>query len=169
MQRDRAGALTVLLGRASHLLAIVAGVLLVAMVGIIAAAVGARYFLAAPILGVNELVQLNAVALAMLALPYATATHAHVRADLLDPALGRLGRATGDILTRLLSLVVFWHLVTRAWDKMRDAMEYGDATNMLSLPIWPFYSLIALGVALCALIFIAEIVQVLFGGALTDV
>ncbi|WP_425053411.1 TRAP transporter small permease [Psychromarinibacter sp. S121] len=151
-------------GRATLVLGWVAGLLLVLMTALITAAVIMRYAVGQPILGVNEIVQLNAVALAMLALPYATYSGAHVRADIFDPALGRWGRWLADLLTRAVSVGALYFLVTRAWDKALDAREFGDATNMLNLPIWPFYGLIALGMALCVLVFVLEFATILLTG-----
>ena len=148
-------------GRATLFLAWIAGAFLVLMMALISAAVFMRYLVGQPILGVNEIVQLNAVAIAMLALPYTTHSSAHVRADIFDPVLGRWGRFLADLITRTLSITVLWFLVDRARLKALDALEYGDATNMLGLPIWPFYALLALGMAACALIFALQIVTVL--------
>jgi TRAP-type C4-dicarboxylate transport system permease small subunit len=46
-----------------------------------------------------------------------------------------------------------------------DAMEWGDATNMLNLPIWPFYAVLAAGTALCVGVFAADILLLLTGKA----
>lgn len=147
-----------LFGRATFALAALAGVLLILMMGLIASAVFMRYVMGNPLLGVNEIVQLAAVAITMLALPYATHLHAHVRADIFDPALGRVGRWLADILTRALSIWALWILVGRAWDKAAEAAEFGDATNMLNLPIWPLYALVVLGIGLAIVIFAVQIV-----------
>ena len=164
MLATRTQALSRLLDKATYALAIVAGALLVAMVLTISVAVVARYLIGAPILGVNEIVQLTAVALAMLALPYATSSGAHVRADIFDRLLGRWGRFAGDLTTRALSITVLGVLVARAWAKVLDAFEYGDATNMLGLPIWPFYGLIVLGMGACILVFALQVAAILLSG-----
>lgn len=161
MSAPRKPAWSGLPGQATALLAWVAGALLIGMTVLIAVAVIMRKLVGAPILGVNEIVQLVAVALVMLALPHATRSGAHVRADIFDPALGRWGRAGADILTRLLSIYVFRVLIGRAWDKALEAHEFGDATNMLSLPLWPFYGLIVLGIGLAALVMALELLTVL--------
>ena len=148
-------------GLATLALGAVAGVLLLLMTGLISVAVIMRYIIGQPILGVNEIVQLNAVALAMLALPHATHSGAHVRADIFDPMLGRWGRWLADIFTRVISIIALGFLVQRAWDKALDAHEYGDATNMLGLPIWPVYGLIVLGMALCILVFALQVAELL--------
>lgn len=153
-----------LFGRATLILAVLAGILLVFMMVLITSAVLMRYVAGQPILGVNEIVQLTAVALTMLALPYATYTMNHVRADIFDPALGRWGRFVADIGSRLVSIFVLGHLVRRAWFKALDAYEYGDATNMLSLPIWPLYALILVGVSVSILVFAMQIVLIVRQG-----
>ena len=151
-------------GQVPVLLNLGAGICLVAMVAVIAAGVVMRYIVGNPLMGVNEIVQTIAVALAMLALPQATATGAHVSVDLLDRALGRWGRWFGDILSRVLSITVLGHLCLRALAKTREAAEYGDVTNMLQL-LWPVYAAILFGMGLCALVFAAQILGLLLGGA----
>lgn len=144
-------------GRATRFLAVLAGVLLIFMMGLIFVSVLMRYVAARPLLGVNEIVQLTAVAITMLALPYATHIQNHVRADLFDPMLGRIGRFVGDIATRLLSLWTLAYLIQRAWKKAFEAAEYGDATNMLNLPIWPLYGLVVLGIGLSMVVFVLQL------------
>ncbi|TPE43418.1 TRAP transporter small permease [Amaricoccus solimangrovi] len=147
--------------RATLVLATAAGLGLLFMVATIAAAVIMRYVAGTPLLGVNEVVQLTAVAVAMLALPYCTDERAHVRVDVLDNAIGPRGRWFGDVLSRLLSGFVLSVLVWRAGLKALDAWEYGDTTNMLGLPIWPFYGLISLGIALCVLVLAEQLLLIL--------
>ncbi len=155
-------------GQATYLLAALAGVILVLMVALIAFGVVMRYGVGRPILGINEIVQLAAVALAMLALPYTTHVRGHVRADIFDRPLGPRGRFAGDILTRGLSIVTLWVLLTRTWDKARDALEFGDATNMLGLPIWPVYGFIALAVALTIVVVGFQLLFILLRGKAID-
>ena len=150
-------------GRAPTLLAVGAGVCLIAMVAVVSLGVILRYVFGAPLLGVNEIVQMIAVALAMLALPYCTSSRAHVRVDLFDRPLGRGGRLFGDLLSRGLSLLTLYFLCGQAWSKAADAIEFSDVTNMLKLPLWPFYGAIFAGMALCALVYAAEILALLFG------
>lgn len=126
------------------------------MVALIAIGVVMRFAFAQPILGLNEIVQLNSVAVVMLALPWATAQGAHVRVDVLDQAIGRWGRFAGDLVYRLGASFVLGVLVWRSWAKAADAQKYGDATNMLALPIWPFYGILSVGIALCIVVLLAQ-------------
>jgi TRAP-type transport system small permease protein len=153
-----------MIDRANLILAAAAGISLLFMVVLIAVSVILRFAFATPILGVNEIVQLNSVAVMMLALPWATAEGAHVRVDALDRAIGRFGRFAGDVLSRALSAIVLSVLVWRAALKTLDALKYGDATNMLSLPIWPFYAILGAGIALCVIVLVGQLVLILREG-----
>ncbi len=149
--------------RATKALSALAGISLIFMMAAITIGVLTRYLLNRPITGVDEIVQMAGVALVMLALPYATLHGAHVRVDIFDDALGRLGRAVGDVFSRLVSGFVLVVLVDRAWDKTLDAYEYADTTNMLGMPVWPFYGVLMMGVALCLVVFAAELVLIFTG------
>lgn len=151
--------------RATFYLAIIGAVCLLAIVAIVTVGVIMRYVLAVPILGVNEFVQLTAVALIMASLPYCTARRDHVAVDVFERLLGRWGRFIGDIAAYCLSGLVMGILAQRAVLKALDAWEWGDATNMLRMPIWPFYAILAAGAALCVLTFAVQLVVLLVKGA----
>ena len=145
------------LDRANRLLAALAGFSLLFMVVLIAAGVVLRFVFRQPVLGLNEIVQTISVLVVMLAMPWATASEAHVRVDVLDPAIGRTGRFMGDIGSRALSAIVLGVLVWRSVLKAADAYEYGDVSNMLSLPLWPTYAAVALGMGLCVVVLLAQL------------
>jgi TRAP-type C4-dicarboxylate transport system permease small subunit len=150
--------------RATLALAALAGASLVVMVVLVCVAVVMRFAFAQPLLGVNELVQFIAVAVVMLALPWCTDRNGHVRTDVLDRAIGRPGRLFGDVVSRLLSIVALGFLAWRACQKTLDALEFGDATNMLSLPLWPAYGMIAAGIGLCVLVLAMQIAVIFVTG-----
>ena len=145
---------------ASRFLSSLGGICLLFMVVVIAVSVFTRYVFNLPMMGVNELVQLAGVCVIMLGLPYASLQQTHVRVDIFDAALGRVGAMIGDVMARLLSGFILADLVRRAWAKMLDAYEFEDTTNMLDIPVWPFYGALAAGSALCVLVFALEIVTI---------
>ena len=149
-------------------LAIGAGICLVTLVAVVMLGVIMRYAVGSPLLGVNEIVQLVAVALAMLALPYCTNSGAHVRVDLFDGLLGRWGRFLSSLLFRALAIVALYFLCRQAWKKAAEAIEFTDVTNMLEIPIWPFYGAIFAGMALCALIYAIEVFALIVGWKSAD-
>lgn len=154
-----------ILDRFTLWLAWLAGLALIFMVVIISTGVIMRYVFGTPLLGLNEINQLTAVVLVMAALPYCTVHNGHVGVDVFDNAIGAWGRFMGDVVSRLLSAFVLSVLVWRAWLKVLDAWEYEDATNMLDLPIWPFYAVLGLGAALCVLIFVVQLIDIIGRGA----
>lgn len=127
-----------------------------------------RYVFAAPILGSNEVIQLVSVALVMLAMPAAAHHGDHVRVDVLDAHIGAIGRLIGDILSRAVAIYLLYQLAMRAWTKLLDAAEFGDATNMLEIPLWPFYGLLMAGAVLYALVLALQLVDVLRNGGQSD-
>jgi TRAP-type C4-dicarboxylate transport system, small permease component len=151
------------LDRATRFLSALAGISLIFMMAIIAINVVTRYLLNSPMTGAEEIVQMTGIAVIMLALPYATHQGAHVRVDIFDYALGHFGRMAGDVLARLLTGGVLAVVVHKAWAKMLDAHEFGDTTNMLGLPVWPFYGILAAGLALCVLVYAVELVLIISG------
>ncbi|MFQ8433627.1 TRAP transporter small permease [Amaricoccus sp. W119] len=150
--------------RATLVLAAIAGIGLLFMVVTITVGVIMRYVFGNPMLGSNEIIQLTAVGVVMLALPYCTDQNGHVRVDVFDNTIGVRGRWFGDIQSRVLSAFVLSALVWRSAVKAVDAWRYADTTNMLSLPLWPFYAMIALGMALCVLVLIEQIIVLLITG-----
>lgn len=150
--------------RSTLVLAALSGISLVFMLVLVFVAVILRYVFGLPLLGVNEIVQLVSVAVVMLALPYCTSVGAHVGVDVLDNAIGPWGRFVGDLMSRALSAWVLAVLVRRAVLKALDAQEFGDATNMLQLPIWPFYAMLAAGMALCVAILVVQALLILVQG-----
>lgn len=156
--------LSALLSRLTHGLNIIAGICLFSVMAVVSVGVVMRYAFQAPLLGVNEIVQLAAVALVMASLPYCTDKDNHVAVDVFEKPLGPWGRMLGDIVSRVLSGFVLGLLCQRAVLKALDALEWGDATNMLGMPIWPFYVIIAMGAGLCVLIFAAQLLLILTRG-----
>lgn len=139
-------------------------ILLVATV----ASVIMRYIFSAPILGSNEIIQLVSVVLVMLAMPAAAHHGDHVCVDVLDSQIGAIGRFVGDLLSRAIAIFLLWQLAVRSWTKLLDAAEFGDATNMLEIPLWPFYGLLMLGAMLYVVVLALQLVDVLRSGVLRD-
>lgn len=128
------------------------------MMGLTVVGVVMRYVFHRPILGANELIELTSVALVMLALPYCTARREHITVDIFDAQLGRFGRLAGDVIGNLTGLILLWFLVRQSWHKALEAHEFEDVTNMIEVPIWPFFGVLALGAALYFLVLITQLI-----------
>ena len=148
-------------GRFDIWLAMASSVVLALMMIFVFVGALMRYLFNAPILGGNEVLELASVAVVMLAIPYCTVEDAHVRIDLLDKALGRFGRFVTDILYRVLGIVILFFLVRSYVYRALDALEYADTSNLLRIPIWPFYGLVVVGMGLFAVILALQLVRMI--------
>lgn len=138
--------------RVLHLGALLGGLVLFAIMLLVSVSVFFRYALNQPILGNQELVEIGMSVVVMLAMPYAALTEQHIRVDILDHRLGSAGRFAGDLLARVVSILVLGLLVRKAWNKALDAHEYGDVTNMIEVPVWIAYGAITLGMSFFLLV-----------------
>ncbi|WP_305989295.1 TRAP transporter small permease [Roseibium sp. MMSF_3544] len=143
--------------RVLALAALASGLILCGVMVLVMVSVFFRYVLSAPLLGSQEIVQLGMVFVVMLAMPYTALTNQHIRVDIFDPRLGELGRYICDIFARLLGICVLYMLVEKAWDKMLDAVEYEDVTNMIELPLWTAYAAICAGMGLYILVLLLQL------------
>lgn len=151
------------LRRVDHWLAAISAAILAAMMLFVVASVILRYAFNSPIVGGNEVLKMGSVAVIMLALPLCTTSDAHIRIDLFDNVLGRLGRLATDVFAYILGLVVLGYLTWSYVHRTLDAFEFADTTNMLSIPIWPFYGLIAFGIAAYALVLALRLLALRWG------
>ncbi len=140
------------IGRADIWLARVSAVVLAGMMLFVVAGAVLRYAFNAPIAGGNEVLEMASVALVMLAVPHCTAREEHIRIDLLDRPLGRVGRALTDVLYYGVGMAVLWFLTRSYIARTSDAFEFEDTSNMLDIPVWPFYALVAFGMGAFGLI-----------------
>lgn len=152
------------IGIVCRLLAFAGAAFLLALVGLVCSGVVMRYVFAAPLLGVNEIVQLTAVLLVAAALPWCTHSGVHVAVDVFERPLGPVGRHLGDLAWHLLAAVVLFELSRRAGLKAADARAWGDATNMLQLPVWPFYAALAGGAGLTLVVVVLRGTRILLRG-----
>jgi TRAP-type C4-dicarboxylate transport system permease small subunit len=96
-------------------------------------------------------------------LAYAGWTGAHIAVDILSTFLK--GRASNylDGVTRFVSAVFFAVIAWQTIDHGLDALEYGEAYNMLPIPFYPFYFFVAFGTGLFSLILFLQSVRSLNG------
>ncbi|MGX9393999.1 TRAP transporter small permease (plasmid) [Nitrobacteraceae bacterium UC4446_H13] len=137
--------------RASRALAIIGGVVMVAIVLISLASLLGRKISAAPITGDVEIVQmLSAPALACF-FAYCHLTRGDVRVDMIADRLGsrwamRL-EALGSVLLGLVAAILAWRTAVGAI----ALREVGETSALLSWPIWVSQALVVPGFVLQAL------------------
>ena len=144
--------------------ALMGGFALFGIMMLVSISVFFRYALNRPILGDQELVEIGMALVVMMAMPFATLKGEHIRVDILDDRLGQVGRFAGDVFARCISCFVLFLLIGKTWDKMLDAYEYDDVTNMIEIPIWIAYGAITLGMGLVAAVMAVQLLVQLSHG-----
>jgi TRAP-type C4-dicarboxylate transport system permease small subunit len=151
-------------GRLLKALAAFSGVALFVIMCLVSYAVFRRYVMNDPVLGDAEIVQMGMSIVVMMAMPYATASGAHIRVDIFDRKIGCWGRFLGDALARSLGAYILFLLIRKTWDKALDAHEYGDVTNMIEIPVWIAYGAITIGMGGYAVVLIVQLVRQFLSG-----
>jgi TRAP-type C4-dicarboxylate transport system permease small subunit len=134
-----------------RLLAIGGGIMLLCLMVLTVVAVTLRKF-NNPIMGTQDLSESGLVIVVFFAMAYSGWTGGHIAVDLIGSfvkprTLGRM-----DTITRAISGGFF---LIVAWQSMRqglDALEFGDGFNLLPIPHYPFFFIIAFGTTVFAFI-----------------
>ncbi len=131
--------------------AVVTGLALMSVVSIVG-----RSVLARPILGDFELIEIGIAVAGSLFLPYCQATRGHIIVDVFTLRAGpRAVRALdrlGALLTAAMFLLVAWRTLAGCLDIARS----GETSMLMQVPIWIGYAGMIPGVALAALIALAQ-------------
>jgi TRAP-type C4-dicarboxylate transport system permease small subunit len=149
-------------GRFAALLRVLAyggGAVLLGLVALVVFDILMRRVLHVPFLGGFEMTELAMVIIVALGLPYCAALGGHVSVDLFGKVLDRPGLRWLNALVHLtgavLLAVVAWRTVLYAIGSYR----WGDATNMMAIPKYPFQLVTAAGTALFAAVLLGQAIR----------
>lgn len=150
-------------GGGVRLLALIGGYVLLWVMGLTVAAVFMRKVFSKPIEGIQDLSEASLLVVVFFSLAYAGWTGAHIAVDIISAVLK--GRAS-DWLNVAVRLTGGALLTVVSWQTIRqglDALEYGDGFNMLPIPFYPFYFIVAFGSGLYALVLFLQSLRTLKG------
>lgn len=132
--------------------AYVAGAVLVLLMLLTTADVAGRYLFNAPLNGVFDLTHFAVLTMTFLSFAYCGYRGAHVAIELL---YNKLGLATRRVLIRIINLagcVLFVVIAWRAIVQSVDVRDFGEASQLLTIPFYPFYWVVAFGSFLFAIV-----------------
>lgn len=147
--------------RGLRLLAYAGGLILAGLAVLVIYEIFMRYFFGRPFRGGFEMTELAMAAIVACGLPYTAIRHGHVSVDILSRWLDRPAfrwlnfavHATGAAILALLS----W----RAFDYALGGMAYGDVTNMMQIPKYPFQFAVAISAGLFAAVLVIHALKAL--------
>ncbi|SHL55383.1 TRAP transporter small permease subunit [Roseibium suaedae] len=145
----------------SRAAAVAALLLLAAAILVVTQMALLRYFFKASTVWQTEFVIYSLVAMTFLASPYVLLEKGHVNVDLLEMALGRIGRKVVRTLAGLAGLVFCALLAWSGWIYFEEAWSYGWTTETVwKLPLWIPLLPLPLGVGLMTLQYVAELAKI---------
>lgn len=143
----------------SLLLALLGGLVLMAMAALVTVSVLGRWGFNTPVWGDVELVQMGTAVAIALFLPYAQLQRAHIQVDFFTQRVSVAARARLDALgTAALGLIC----LVLAWCAAMAVLEMrasGETTMVLGLPLWTVYVAMVLGLAVTGLIALASVAK----------
>jgi TRAP-type C4-dicarboxylate transport system permease small subunit len=147
--------------RALKLIAYAGGLVLAGLAVLIIYEICARYFFGRPFRGGYEMTQLAMSLIVACGLPYTAITRGHVSVDILSkwldrPSMRWLNFSVHAIGAVMLA-VVFW----QSFDYALGSYGYGDVSNMMRIPKYPFQMAIAVAAGLFSLVLALEALKAL--------
>lgn len=130
--------------------AVVAGLALILLMLLTTADVVGRYFFNSPINGVFDLTHFAMSIMVYLGLGYCGWRGAHVVIELLYDRLPKAARRVLNRVTNLAGCILFGLICWRTAVQSIDIREMGEASQMLEIPLFPLYGLVAFGSGLFA-------------------
>ena len=143
-----------IVARATHAVTAAAGylagaVLLLLMLLTVADVVG-RYFFNSPINGVFDLTHFAVATMVFLGLSYCGWRGGHVVIELLYDRLKPVVRRRLRRVIELAGCVLFTFIAWRTVEQGFEVLEFGEASQMMELPLFPLYMVVAAGAGLFA-------------------
>ncbi len=137
-------------GLVTTVAAYAAGVVLFLLMLLTTADVIGRYFFNSPINGVFDLTHFAVATMAFLGLAYAGYRGAHVVIELLYDRLPTRFRCGVNGVINLAGCVLFGLIAWRTVVQSVDVRQMGEASQMMEIPFFPLYWLVAFGSGLFA-------------------
>lgn len=117
-----------------------------------------RYLFHRPLVGAFEMTELALALMVLFGWGYNQAIKGHIDIDLLYKRLPLSVQTILDFLTPLLGLSLFVFVSWQAINFTLDSIGWGEATEMLHMPVWIFKLMIFIGSVSISLQFVVDII-----------
>ncbi|MCI8537229.1 MAG: TRAP transporter small permease [Oscillospiraceae bacterium] len=139
------------IGRITQIGGLVTPILIVFIMLLIVFDVTRRTLFDSPVNGSVELIQCLIAVAGFMAMGWTTYKDKHIRIDSLTGMLPKPAAHVLDIVTSIVPLVVLIPLTMQSYVRMRQAIDFNEATAILQLPMYPFLFFVVVGYALLVL------------------
>ena len=155
--------------RVEIIVGIVAAMLLFLLMAITFVDVIGRNLLNRPLIGASEFTEILLACIIFLMLPQVALRQQHIVIDLVDSAIGRVGKIVFDIIAALFSTAMFTLIAWQLWILGDKAAGYADATPSLGIPLAPVFYFVAILAGINVLAFLLTIPAIIAGRGVLDV
>ena len=135
-----------------RLLAYAGGLVLVGLAVLILYDIFMRFFFGRPFRGGFEMTQVAMSVIVACGLPYTAITNGHVSVDIFSKFLDRPVFRWLNFAVQAAGAAALYLLAWQSAKHAVSAMAYGDLTNMMRIPLYPFKAAIAVSAALFAIV-----------------
>ena len=149
-------------------LAILAGVTLLFLMFLTVYAVIMRYVFNAPILWALDVARVGLVVLVFFGLAYCGLTGGHIAVDFIGIFAPPRIVQISDVVIRSICFVLIALMAWQAMQQGLDAIEMGEGTNELEIPLFPFFAVVAFGSVAYCIVLIIQVARAVRGDALDD-
>jgi TRAP-type C4-dicarboxylate transport system permease small subunit len=147
------------LGTLLRALAFGGGAVLLGLMALVAFDIVMRRVLQIPFLGGYEMTELAMAVIVALGLPYCAWVGGHIAVDLFGKFLDRPGLRWLDVVVHLVGAALFAVVAWRTCIHALGSYRWGDATNMMAIPKYPFQLVTALSAALFAVVLLGHAIR----------
>lgn len=148
---------------ATRLSSCIAGIVLFSMMILTAIDVVCRYFFNASILGVYEITEFMMVSLIFFSLSYAQKLKGHVAVNLLVDRLGIKSRHIFDVLNFVVTIIFLLLIAGMSFSQGLELHDSNRVSGNLSIPVYPFYFVLAAGCVAMTLELFRDLINVIRG------
>ena len=149
-------------------LAIIGGVTLLCLMLLTVYAVIMRYVFDAPLLWALDYARVGLVIVTFMGLAYCGWTGGHIAVDFIGGFAPPIVLRISDTIIRLTCAVLIALMAWQGLEQGLDALEMGEGTNEVEIPLFPFFLVVAIGCAAYAIVLIAQALRAARGADLND-
>ena len=143
----------------STYMAYIASIILLLLMFLTTADVAGRYFLNSPLTGVFDLTHFAVLIMVFFGLAYCGIRGGHVAIELLYDKLNHSVARVLDRLINTVGAILFLIVAWRTSIQGLDVLEFKEASQLLLIPFFPFYLLVAFGSIAFAMVMIMSIIH----------
>ena len=147
--------------RVLRLLAYAGGLMLVGLAVLVIYEIGARYFFGRPFRGGFEMTELAMSIIVACGLPYTAIHRGHVSVDIFSKYLDRPSMRWLNFSVSALGALVLGTLAYQSFGYALKSYGYGDVSNMMRIPKFPFQFAVAISGALFTVVLILDALKAL--------